>query len=61
MDGEVVMSKPESETADGRMRTALEEIAKQQLRDEMDRWSYAHSDFVGAYDAIIKVAREALS
>lgn len=43
------------------MEKALEEIAKQHLADEMDDHSSEHADWEGGYEAIVKIARTALS
>lgn len=43
------------------MEAALKEIAKQKLSDEMDDHTSEHADWQGAYEAIVKIAREALS
>jgi len=42
------------------MRGALERIAKQKTTDEIYDDDKADADFEGAYDTIIKIAREAV-
>jgi len=43
------------------MEKALEEIAKQHLAAEMDECMSEHADWEGGYEAIVKIARAALS
>ena len=43
------------------LREALEDIAKQKLQSELDEEQLEHGDFYGAYDAIVGVARAALT
>ncbi len=43
------------------LETALKEIATQLLSEEMDDHSSEHADWQGGYEAIVKIAREALN
>lgn len=43
------------------MEKALQEIAMQHLANEMDDHSSEQADWEGAYEAIVKIARTALS
>ena len=47
-----------------RLKAALEDIAKQKLTKEIeadDEDAYEHADFEGAYDHIVRAAREAVA
>ncbi len=46
---------------DERKIAALEEIARQMLREEMDDHSGDHADWQGAYEAVVRIARKALA
>jgi hypothetical protein len=43
------------------LETALKEIAKQSISDEMDDHSSEHADWQGGYEALVRIAREALN
>ncbi len=43
------------------LETALKEIAEQKLFEEMDDHSGEHADWQGGYEAIVKIARAALT
>ena len=45
----------------GRWREALADIAKQRIWGEISDDEYDHADFEGAYEAIVAIARAALS
>lgn len=44
----------------GKFQDALCEIARQKLTGEMDEEQHDNADWEGGYDAIVKIARDAL-